>query len=431
MQHTKHKRFSVPVYQAGFPGNPGDAIPSHPNPRRKRGTGQLDRQSILLLTVQGLFVVANALSGTFVNVYLWKMSRNLALIGWFALCHQAALGLTFWLAGRWVKEHNKMHSLRLGMLVSAIFYLLVLFLGPKAPHYVYGLGIVQGIAAGLFWLAYNVVYFEITEPHNRDRFNGWAGLLGAGAGMAAPWLSGYLISRMAETKGYMLIFSLSLGVFLVGVVFSLFLKKRRVDGSYEWLHGIRCLREPGSPWRRIVPALAMQGMREGVFIFVITLLVFISTGNEMKLGNYSLITSAVSLFAFYLAGRWLRPKRRIPAMLLGAILITLAITPFFWEVNYTTLLIFGIGVSLFHPLYIIPMTSTVFDFIGRDEESAAQRVEYVVLRELALNAGRMAGTILFILVISLSKDPRVLNLFLLFIGSAPIVSWFFMRAVLK
>ena len=58
-------------------------------------------------------------------------------------------------------------------------------------------------------------------------------------------------------------------------------------------------------------------------------------------------------------------------------------------------------------------------------------MEYVVLRELALNAGRMAGTILFILVISLSKDPRVLNLFLLIIGSAPIVSWFFMRAVLK
>lgn len=396
-----------------------------------RGEGELDRQSILLLTVQGLFICANALSGTFVNVYLWKMSQNFALIGWFSFSHQAALGLTFWLAGRWVKEHNKMHSLRLGILISAIFYLLVLLLGTQATRYAWGLGIVQGIAAGLFWLAYNVVYFEVTEPDNRDRFNGWAGLLGSGAGMLAPWLSGFLITRMADTTGYTLIFSLSLGIFLVGALVSLFLKKREVDGRYNWSHALQRLRDRRSPWRRISPGLMMQGIREGVFIFVIGLLVYISTGNEMKLGNYSLITSAVSLFAFYLAGRWLRPKRRNMAMLTGAVLMTIVIIPFFWGVSYMTLLIFGIGVSLFFPLYSIPMTSTVFDYIGRDEESAAHRVEYVVLREVSMNVGRLFGTLLFILVISLSKDPLVLNIFLLTVGSAPIFSWMFMSAVLK
>src|SRR5690606_29821569 len=150
-----------------------------------------------------------------------------------------------------------------------------------------------------------------------------------------------------------------------------------------------------------------------------------------KLGNYSLITSGVSLFAFYLAGKWLRPKRRNLAMLLGAILITVVILPFFWEVNYTTLLIFGIGVSLFFPLYSIPMTSTVFDYIGRDEDSAAHRVEYVVLREESLNAGRMLGTLMFIILISISQDPLVLNIFLLVIGSAPIFTWLFMRKILR
>jgi len=422
MQQVKSK---FPFAWANSRGSQSDR---HGQPR---GTGELDRQSILLLTVQGLFTTANALSGTFVNVYLWKMSRDFALIGWFSLCNQAALGLTFWLAGKWVKEHNKMHSLRLGILISAIFYLFVLLLGSQAIHYVWGLGFVQGIAGGLFWLAYNVVYFEVTEPDNRDRFNGWAGLLGSCAGMLAPWLSGYLITRMADSTGYTLIFSLSLGVFLVGVLMSLFLKKREMDGRYEWLHAVQRLRDKQSPWRRLSPGLVMQGMREGVFIFVIGLLVYISTGNEMKLGNYSLITSAVSLFAFYLAGRWLRPNRRQLAMLIGAVLITVVILPFFWKVNYLTLLIFGVGVSLFFPLYSIPMTSTVFDYIGRDEESAAHRVEYVVLREVSLNTGRMLGTILFIIVISVSKAPLHLNIFLLMIGSAPIFSWLFMRTVLR
>lgn len=175
----------------------------------------------------------------------------------------------------------------------------------------------------------------------------------------------------------------------------------------------------------------MQGIREGVFIFVIGLLVYISTGNEMQLGNYALITSGVSLIAFYLAGKWLKPFRRNAAMLIGAVLITAVILPFFWKVNYTTLLIFGVGVSLFFPLYSIPMTSSVFDYIGRDEDSAAHRVEYVVLREESLNLGRMLGTLLFIAVVSLSKEPMVLNSFLLIIGSTPILSWMFMRTILK
>lgn len=399
------------------------------NKHRKHGA--LDAQTVLLLAVQGLFVCANALSGTFVNVYLWKMSNDFALIGWFTFSHQVALGLTFWLAGKWVKEHNKMHSLRLGIFISACFYLFVLLLGNQAHYYVWALGIVQGIAAGLFWLAFNVVYFEATEPDNRDKFNGWAGLLGAMAGMLAPWLSGLLITRMADTSGYRLIFSISLGVFLVGVLVSLFLKKRKVDGRYEWLHSIHRLRDKQSPWRRISPGLMMQGIREGVFMFVIGLLVYIATGNEMKLGNYALVTSGVSLIAFYLAGKWLRPHRRSAAMLIGAVLITAVIVPFFWKVNYMTLLLFGIGVSLFFPLYIIPMTSTVFDYIGHDEDSAAHRVEYVVLREESLNLGRMIGTLLFIIVVSISKKPIVLNSFLLIIGSMPIVSWLFMKAVLK
>src|SRR5690606_5238944 len=138
------------------------------------------------------------------------------------------------------------------------------------------------------------------------------------------------------------------------------------------------LRDKQSPWRRLSPGLLMQGIREGVFIFIIGLLVYISTGNEMKLGNYSLITSAVSFIAFYIAGRWLRPERRNLAMLIGAVLITVMILPFFWKLDYVSLLTFGIGVSLFFPLYIIPITSTAFDYIGRDQESAAHRVEYVV-----------------------------------------------------
>src|SRR5690606_19321214 len=127
----------------------------------------------------------------------------------------------------------------------------------------------QGMAGGFFWLAFNVVYFEVTGPTNRDRFNGWAGLLGSMAGMLAPWVAGFLITRMKDATGYRLVFAMSLGVFLVAVVVSFCLKKRKVSGRYEWLHGYRHLFDDGNPWRNALPALVAQGVREGVFAFVI------------------------------------------------------------------------------------------------------------------------------------------------------------------
>lgn len=45
--------------------------------------GKFSAQTLLLLAVNGLFASANALSGTFVGVYLWKAKNDFAMLGWF------------------------------------------------------------------------------------------------------------------------------------------------------------------------------------------------------------------------------------------------------------------------------------------------------------------------------------------------------------
>ncbi|MFC0211466.1 MFS transporter [Paenibacillus chartarius] len=389
--------------------------------------GRFSAQPILLLLLNGLFAAANALSGTFVGVYLWKVKSDFTMIGIFTLCIHLTMALTFWLAGKWVKEANKMHALRLGVAVSAAFYLLVLVLGPKAVSYIWLLGGAQGLASGFFWLSFNVVYFEVTGPKTRDRFNGWAGLLGSTAGIIAPWLSGFIIVHMPGTTGYRTIFSVSLGIFLIGVIVSFFLRNRQVQRNYAWSYPVTCLKQPGTPWRRVTAALVAQGFREGVFGFVIGLLVYISTADEMKLGNFALITSAVSFVSYWLAGRLLKPSLRKWGMLAGVLAVTLVVAPFFWQVSYVTLIIFGIGTALFMPLFTIPMTSSVFDLIGSDDESAERRVELIVMRELALNTGRVLGTLLFVAVTFWTKAPLFFTTLLFVIGCSPLFSWWYMR----
>lgn len=392
----------------------------------QRGHGTLDTQARLLLIVNVLFITAGALSGTFVNVYLWKVKSQFAPIAWFTFATYLASALTFWLAGAWVKRYNKMNALRLGMSISALFYLLVLLLGTKVVAYAALLGVVQGMANGFFWLSYNVVYFEITGPDNRDLFNGWAGLLASGGGMLAPWISGILISRMTDAKGYTLIFTLSLVLFVIGVVISFFLKKRQSEGDYHWTFAVRSLRRDAD-WRWAFAALAGQGLREGLFGFIIGLMVYIATKSEMTLGNYWLITSAVGIVSYFAVGKWLKPRYRRWGMFSGALVMTAAVTLFFWKVSYVTLLAFGVAVGLFYPFFSVPIISTVFDLIGTNEESARNRVEYVILREFGLDAGRLLGIVIFLIVTSFSTSPVTLNWLILVVGTGPLIAWFCMR----
>ncbi|WP_020432737.1 MFS transporter, partial [Paenibacillus riograndensis] len=206
------------------------------------------KQEVLLLAVNGLCSLASVLAGTFLNVYLWKNQQNFAMIGWFTVAQQVTVGLSFWLGGKWVKEHNKMNALRLGLAVSGLFYLLVLWLGNRAVHYIWPLGLVLGIAIGLFWLAYNIVYFEITDAGNRDFFNGWMGLLGSFTGILGPWVSGWIISALHGERGYRLVFLLSLSIYGLAVVLSFFLKKRKSEGAYLWMEPWRELHRKSSAW---------------------------------------------------------------------------------------------------------------------------------------------------------------------------------------
>ncbi|MNW29842.1 Major Facilitator Superfamily protein [compost metagenome] len=390
----------------------------------------LNLQSILLLGMNGLFVFAGALSGTFLNVYLWKAKQDYIMIGWFTVSQQLALGLTFWLAGKWVKEHNKMNALRLGTALSGVFYLVILWLGAKSIDYIWPLGILLGAALGLFWLAFNVVYFEVTDRDSRDKFNGWVGLLGSFAGIVGPLLSAWIIAKMSDDTGYRVIFTISLGIYVGGVVLSFFLKKRKVEGTYHWLEPVRRLRGERS-WRWLSLGLIAQGVREGVYSFLLILMVYVVTNQEWKLGQFSLITSAVSLFSFWAVGKWLKPQFRTSGMLLGAVLLVAVMCPLLWKMNYSVLLLAGAGTALFIPLYIIPMISLGFDLMAVSGEDVKLRVELVVLRELSLMTGRLVGTLIFIGVLSLSQAPQVIIWLLIGLGAAPVLGWLCIRPVLQ
>jgi len=392
------------------------------------GDVELTKDLTLLLVIGGLYSLSVALSNTFVNIYLWKQTGSYVDIALYNLSIVVLQPLTFILAGRWAKKIDRVIVLRIGVIFLSLFYLTVLIAGTRAAAYLLLLGSLLGIGYGFYWLAFNVLTFEITEPETRDFFNGFLGTLSSFGGMIGPLAAGLIITNFEKFTGYTIVFGLSLGLFALAVVLSFFLKRRPAEGKYYFKRIIE-ERKRNENWRLITNAHFFQGLREGVFLFVISVFVYISTGSEMALGTFGLLNSGISFIAYFLASRYIKKNFRKKAILIGGLLLYAAVLIIVWEVTYTKLLIYAAMIAVAYPLLLVPYMSTTYDVIGVGWKAAEMRIEYIVVREVYLNLGRIVSILSFIAAVTWFNEEKSIPILLLLLGAGHTLIYLFIKRV--
>ncbi|MBB6448869.1 YQGE family putative transporter [Geomicrobium halophilum] len=382
----------------------------------------------LLLLIGGLYALSTALSNTFVNVYIWKQSGEITAIALYHLITVLFQPLAFFFAGRLVKRMDRTSVLRIGVILLALFYFAVLFAGGDVEDLLLLLGMLLGLGFGVYWLAFNVLTFEITSPTSRDAFNGYLGLFTSFAGMIGPLAAGVIIAWFPGFSGYQTIFTISLLFFAVAVILSFKFKKRSSSGIFR-ISKVWQRRHEDFDWRRILFAHFFQGLREGVFTFVIVLWVYTTTQSELALGMYGLITSAVSFCCYFIVGRFLPVRLRKRVILIGSLMLYFALFFIVPEANYLRLLSYGIVVSAAYPLIFVPFVSMTYDIIGKAYKAASMRVEYLIVREWFVNGGRAASIIGFLIVVRLFGDEKGILFTLLVFGAGHLFLYLAIRNI--
>ena len=392
------------------------------------GDVPLTKDLIFLIVIGGLYSLSVALSNTFVNIYLWKQSGSFFDIGLYNLIIVIFQPITFILAGKMAKMLDRVIVLRFGIIFLTTFYITVLLVRESANEYLILLGAILGIGYGFYWLAFNVLTFEITEPENRDFFNGFLGIMSSVGGMVGPFLAGYIITHMFGYKGYMVIFSISMTFFALAVVLSFFIKRRPAHGRFHFGRIIK-ERKLNDNWRRITWAHVCQGWREGTFFFIVSIFVFLSTGSELSLGSFGLINSGISFLVYFIASRFIKKQYRNRFILVGGCGLFISIFLLIFNVTYTKLLIYGASIAFFYPLLLIPYVSLTYDVIGSGWKAAEMRVEYIVVRELYLNTGRALSVLFFLFAISFFDIKTVMPYILVLLGSGHLFIYLFVKNI--
>ncbi|MFD2446073.1 MFS transporter [Bacillus sp. CGMCC 1.16607] len=396
--------------------------------KRIIGEVELTRDLTLLLLIGGLYSLSVALSNTFVNIYLWKQTGEFLDLGIYNLSVVVLQPLTFILAGRWAKKVDRVIVLRIGVIFLAFFYLLVLWIGENASSFLILLGSVLGIGYGFYWLAFNVLTFEITEPETRDFFNGFLGILSSAGGMIGPIVAGFVISKLERFTGYTIVFGISLALFTLAVFFSFSLKRRSAVGKFSFVRIIK-ERKHNKNWRLITDAHFFQGLREGTFLFVISVLVFISTGSELALGTYGLLNSGIAFIAYYAASRFIKKEYRKKSIFIGGCLLYIAIFLIAFDVTFLKLLIYASVIAIAYPILLVPYMSMTYDIIGSGWKASEMRIEYIVVRELFLNLGRAVSVISFIIAVTFFNEKTSIPTLLLILGAGHTCIYFFVRKI--
>jgi MFS transporter, YQGE family, putative transporter len=386
------------------------------------------RDLFLLLLVGGLFTLSTALSNTFVNIFLWKQSGDLADIAFYNLAIVLMQPVAFYWAGRCAKKIDRVIVLRIGVVILALFYMAVLWLGGLASQYLLLLGTMLGFGLGFYWLAFNVLTLEVTEPDTRDFFNGYLGVLNSLSGMIGPLTAGYIITIMDKHSGYETIFRVSMVLFIAAVALSFFLKRRKADGQFG-LKAVFEERKANRSWLQLLRAHFFQGLREGTFVFLIVIWVYTVSKSEFALGTFGFVQSIVSFVGYYFVSHYLKPEQRKSAIFAGGLLLFLSPFMLLFPITFVLLILYGIFVSIAYPLLLVPYVSLTYDIIGKCRGIHERRIEYIVVREIFLNGGRIFSIVLFLFVIFAFSEERGIPILLPLLGAGHFAIYFCLKNV--
>ena len=381
------------------------------------------RNSKVLLVISALFAFSMGLSGIFINVFFWRETNNLIVIAFYNLIINLTTPITFVLAGMLSKKKNGIWSLRLGLLIYALFFALILYVGNKGTIYIYSLGIISGIAAGFYWLPFNVLCCDFTSTNNRDTFNGLNGGFSGLAAIIGPITAAAVISSFYGLTGYRIVFTITCFMFILLVLISSVFKCNNYSYKIDYK---KVFGGNSENWKLIRKSTFFRGFRDSVMMFLINILAIQVFKKELTLGIFALIAALITSFSYVLVQKIIKPPHRRLSISIGIIGSFLAVWPLVITIRYITLFMYAIIEALCLPFFTVQLSSATFNVIDKAKEEE-RRIEYMINRDIVLNGGRAISVSILIIILLIFKNMSVIKGYLIFLGFSPLISGYFLR----
>lgn len=366
----------------------------------------LQSKAWLIILLNAFYSVADALCSVFVSVYFYVNSLDVSLVFQHYITLYITTPIAFIFAGWYAKTHDRTHVFRIGLILHAVYYAVLLCLRTDSVNYVIPLGALFGITWGFFWAGNNTFQFDFSAGgKSREYFLGLITAVSNSAKMVAPFVSGAIIALSpTPERGYHLVFFLALVIYLVSILVSFCIPHIKTHRPFRIRKALFPPKEDRD-WRLIMAAAASLAGSFHIFHFLMAILMFrYVIENEAAVGGYVSFQGLITVITAFLVGRYVTPHRRRYFMFCGVAVLLLAGMVVSWKISFTTLMLFALLRSVSLPLFGVPHTAVRFEVMHHTAEAPTERIEYICAWEIPLAIGRIIAMCAVMILYAVAEE---------------------------
>jgi len=354
-------------------------------------------------------VFANFIGTFFIFYIMQSAAKYTTAISVFSIFIWLFTGVFFALTAKFMTPRNKMLVYRAACLMGISFLSIIILFGSMALNYIWFLGALKGLYVAFVYMPYNTMVAQNIPAPLMARYQGIQGISQSVAKIAFPILLGLIITGASYESTAWLIIPL----FAIGFILSFTIRppqnsaKQRPTKIIGFIKSIR----KHSLVRRMLSVEFLRGLsHSGVMATVITMYIKYLFGTPLNLGILTSVFAAVTIAFQFLVGAFAK-KSHFPRILKYCALLFLAASATFliWE-NQPTFIFYNFCFVTTVTLISMLTDINVFNVCNM-KIIKNQKVEYLAVREIVLNLGRVTG-FLGLLMIGLFGGDSWLRWFL-------------------
>lgn len=361
---------------------------------------RLSREAMISLIIHASFQFGASMSGLFLNLYLWRLTQDFTVNAVYNIVNFGMTPFAFALGGLIAKKLDRMVVYRLGIMLSAAFYLLVILAGESVPNYYILFALLNGISSGFYWTGYLILQYDVSTDRNRVRYLAINMITFNSAGLVGPALAGSIIARMDGLEGYIMIFMIAFIMFVIAAIISTKIKAIVSHHKTYYLKYVGLVMKKNKLWMYSLCSFFIFGLFQGIMLFLPNILLFQALEREDLVGYFGVLFSGITVATGYVISRKAQKEQARKYIMYSTICIVAASCLLVIDIKLWSVIIFMIVFSTCNPLSVNSMTSYFYRLISGLPLKGQLKVESVVMREAFLNGGRIVAITILILLAS-------------------------------
>ena len=353
-----------------------------------------------------LLIVVYIFINTFFSIYFFNIiNYNLLAISKYYLTIYIGLPLGFYLTKNQIKKGYKREYYQIGISLTGVFLLLILLLKEKIVNFIPLLGIVNGLSQGFYYYPTNIYDTELVINENRNKYTGYLNMVNMLINIIVPLVLGYALNKISYIQiGKIMI------IFIIIMFINGFFLKNKYQIKSKFKHK-EFLKYFIKNLKKLIIVRYLEGLTysSSVLSVIITYYNILYLNNSLYVGILTSITAILALITCYIYSK--RNKKYDNKVInITLILTILSLLGMILYTNIYTLCIYQFILnSLIIYIQLLSNTNVANTTNNYKEIKKKYKAEYHLTMELILNAGRITGFII-LMIISTLNNPFYLKI---------------------